>query len=163
MVKRFPLLFLFVWLFGTASLAAPLAGNDLWLKINTKHFTLVGSAGEREMRAVGDKLEQFRANLCADLSNIHAASAVPITIIVFKNRSAYQPFPPLYNGTVNELAGIFSRAKMHITMAAEFGATNLYHVIIHEYVHALSHNAAKNLPARLHEGLSAAEFYSRSF
>lgn len=160
-MKRFLLFLIIVLLCATAAVAAPGTGNEVWLRLNTKHFTLVGNANERDLRAVGQKLEQFRGVFAQVFPNIQAASPVPITVIVFKNRAAYLPFLPLYNGAVNEMGGYFQPGEdvHYITLAAEFGATNPYHVIIHEYVHALTHNAAANLPSWLNEGL--AEFYSR--
>lgn len=160
-MKRFPLSFILVLLLGTVAGCAPLAENDPWLKINTQHFTLVGNASERDIRTAGLRLEQFRAVFAQVFPNVQPTSPVPITVVVFKNRAAYAPFMPLHNGTVNEVAGHFqpSEEVHYITLAAEFGATNPYHVIFHEYVHALTHNAAANLPTWLSEGL--AEFYSR--
>ncbi len=43
-------------------LIAPLTvqAKDNWLRVQTKNFTLVGNAGEKDMRQVATKLEQFR-------------------------------------------------------------------------------------------------------
>ncbi len=142
------------------ALVAPVAAKDKWLKINSKHFTLIGNASEKDIRTVGTKLEQFRSVFSQLFPRVNVESPVPITVIVFKNKSSYVPFMPGYNGKVNEVAGYFQSGQdvSYITLTSEFNEQNPFHVIFHEYVHSLTHDSTANVPPWFGEGI--AEFYS---
>ncbi len=120
------------------------AAGDVWLKAQSTHFALIGDASEKEIRDVGTRLEQFREAFSQISSQIFSPSAinssVPITVIVFKNDSAYRPFKPLHQGKPAEVSGHFQSSGdvAYIALAAERGAGNPYKVIFHEYVHALT-------------------------
>ncbi|HEY8459965.1 MAG TPA: DUF1570 domain-containing protein, partial [Blastocatellia bacterium] len=146
------------------------AAKGVWLKAQSAHFTLIGDAGEKEIRRVGARLEQFREAFSQIFSQIFsplsADSSVPINVIVFKNDSAYRPFKPLHQGRPAEVAGHFQSSGdvAYIALAAGRDAANPYAVIFHEYVHALtsgdsfSASAGSALPAWISEGL--AEYFS---
>ncbi len=156
--------FVAVW----ASLAAwpGSAASDLWLKAQSKNFTFVGDAGEKEIRRVGARLEQFREAFLQISSQIFPPSvvnsSVPITVIVFKNDSAYRPFKPLQQGKPADVSGHFQSSGdvAYIALAAGTSGANPYAIIFHEYVHALTSGGAipPSLPTWLSEGL--AEYFS---
>ena len=134
--------------------------QDKWLKINSKHFTLIGNASEKDIRTVGTKLEQFRSVFSQLFPRVNVESPVPIKVIVFKNKSSYVPFMPGYNGKINEVAGYFQSGQdvSYITLTSEFSEQNPFQVIFHEYVHSLTHQSTANVPPWFGEGI--AEFYS---
>jgi tetratricopeptide (TPR) repeat protein len=150
---------------GSASMA-----KDVWLKAESKHFTLIGDASEKEIRNAGMRLEQFREAFSQIFSQIFSSSVVnspvPITVIVFKNDLAYKPFKPHYQGKPAEVSGHFQSSgdSAYIALAAGRSEANPYAVIFHEYVHALTSAAAfptppgAPLPTWLSEGL--AEYFS---
>src|SRR5262245_39330934 len=136
-------LFVPVWPpFGTRPGSA--AAREVWLKAQSTHFALIGDADEKEIRSVGMRLEQFREAFSQISSQIFSPSAinssVPITVIVFKDDSAYRPFKPLHQGKPAEVSGHFQSSGdvAYIALAAERGAGNPYTIIFHEYVHALT-------------------------
>lgn len=147
-------------------LPAPIGARDLstapakdtWLKVRSKHFTLIGNAGEKEIRTVGAKLEQFREAFSRLFTPSGPNSSVPITVIVFKNDSTYRPFKPLYQGRPSDVSGYFQSSDdaAYITLSVSWRDTNPYAVIFHEYVHAMT--GGTSLPAWLSEGI--AEYYS---
>jgi tetratricopeptide (TPR) repeat protein len=141
-------------------LVSAVSAQDNWRKVQSHHFTLVGNASERDLRTVGTKLEQFRSVFAQVFPQTKLDSSVPLTVIVFKNKIAYLPFMPLYNGKASDVSGYFQPGQdtHYITLTSEFGAVNPYQTIFHEFVHALTHNATTNLPLWLMEGI--AEFYS---
>jgi tetratricopeptide (TPR) repeat protein len=148
--------------------------KELWIKAQSKHFTLIGDASEKEIRNVGMRLEQFREASSQIFSQIFSPlvinSSLPINVIVFKNDSAYRPFKPLHQGRPAEVSGHFQSSGdvAYIALAAGRGGANPYAVIFHEYVHALtsgdSLSAAPGtppgaaLPTWVSEGL--AEYFS---
>ena len=65
------------------------AGKDKWISVRSKNFFLVGNAGEKEMRVVAVRLEQFREAFALLLPKVKFSSPVPTTVIVFKSDGAY--------------------------------------------------------------------------
>ena len=137
----------------------PISAKDNWVKVTSKHFTLVGNASERDIRTVGTKLEQFRHVFSQLFPQVSVNSSVPITVVVFKNKSAYTPFMPVYNGKVSEVAGYFQPGQdiNYITLTSDFSNANPYATIFHEFVHSLTNESTAHLPLWFSEGI--AEFY----
>src|SRR5262245_20990617 len=146
------------------------AARDVWLKAQSAHFALIGDASEKEIHNVGMRLEQFREAFLQISSQIFSPSviesSVPITVIVFKNDSAYRPFKPLQQGKPSDVSGHFQSSGdvAYIALAAGRGGANPYAVIFHEYVHALTSGGSlpaplgATLPTWASEGL--AEYFS---
>lgn len=142
------------------------SAKHVWLKAESRHFTLIGDAKEKELRNVGMRLEQFREAFSQIFSQIFSPSvidsSVPVTVIVFKNDSAYRPFKPLYQGNPADVSGHFQSSGdvAYIALAAGRNDPNPYAIIFHEYVHALTSGGAlpAPLPTWLSEGL--AEYFS---
>ena len=138
--------------------------EEVWLRAQSKHFTLVGDASEKEIRNAGTRLEQFRQAVSQLFSQLFSPSAirssVPITVIVFRNDAAYKPFKPLYQGKPADVSGHFQSSgdTAYIALTQGRSEGNPYAVIFHEYVHALTSNGARPLPTWVSEGL--AEYFS---
>lgn len=140
-------------------LAAPLSqasAKETWTRVRTKNFLLVGNAGDKEIRRVATRLEQFRDVLGRLLNRANLNSSTPTTVVVFKNRSAYQPFAPA------NTAGYFQSGPdmNYIALSAEQNPADPFpfSVIFHEFVHFLVKNNLQDVPAWFNEGL--AEYYS---
>ena len=137
-------------------LIAPLTvqAKDNWLRVQTKNFTLVGNAGEKEMRQVATKLEQFRDVFTRLFTAAKFTSPVPTTVVVFKSKSSYKPF------ALPNAAGYFQKGEdvNYITLSTETYADDPFSIIYHEYVHLMVDNTVGNVPAWFNEGL--AEYYS---
>jgi tetratricopeptide (TPR) repeat protein len=136
------------------------AAKDVWLKIESEHFTLIGNASEKDIRKAGARLEQFRQAFSQLFAPSGVNLSVPITVVVFKNDETFRPFKPLYQGRPAEVAGYFQSSDdaAYIALTAGWRETNPHAVIFHEYVHALMSRASPPLPTWLNEGV--AEYYS---
>ncbi|HKO35284.1 MAG TPA: tetratricopeptide repeat protein [Pyrinomonadaceae bacterium] len=136
-------------------LIAPLTvqAKDNWLRVHTKNFTLVGNAGEKDLRQVATKLEQFRDVFTRLFGGARFTSPVPTTVLVFKSKSSYKPF------AVPNAAGYFQKGEdvNYITLSTETYGDNPLSIIYHEYVHLLIDNTVGNVPSWFNEGL--AEYY----
>ena len=136
-------------------LIAPLTAEakDNWLRVQTKNFTLVGNASEKDMRQVATKLEQFRDVFTRLFSAAKFTSPVPTTVLVFKSKSSYKPF------ALPNAAGYFQKGEdvNYITLSTETYADNPFSIIYHEYVHLMVDNTVGNVPSWFNEGL--AEYY----
>ncbi len=130
--------------------------KDKWISVRSQNFFLIGNAGEKEVRQVAIKLEQFREVFTRLFPKMKFTSPVPTTVVVFKSDKSYAPFKPRPN-----LAGFFQPGPdvNYITLTAELrGEQDPYNVIFHEYTHLLVNSTVGNAPAWFNEGL--AEYYS---
>src|SRR5690349_3020893 len=135
---------------------ATVAAKDTWVSVHTKNFLLIGNAGEKDIRKVGLRLEQFREVFTRLFPKIRFNTPVPTTVVVFKSDSSYGPFKPGPN-----VAGYFQPGPdvNYITLTTEVrGAQDPFTVIFHEYTHLLVENTFKDVPVWFNEGL--AEYYS---
>jgi len=128
-------------------------GKDTWTRVQSKNFTLIGNASEKEVRQVATRLEQFRDVFTRLFSTAKFDTPVPTTVIVFKSMGSYKPFNPGNN------AGYFQQGEdvNYITLTTD-PTQNPFSVIYHEYVHLLIDNTSGNVPVWFNEGL--AEYYS---
>ena len=159
-MKRLALILLAILLISASTDNGSASAKETWLSVRSKNFLLIGNAGEKEIRKVGVRLEQFRDVFSRIFTRSKANSAIPITVIVFKDDNAYKPYKPIYQGKPAAVSGYFQPAEdvNYITLTAEFREINPYAVIFHEYVHALTSDNAKPLPPWVSEGI--AEYYS---
>ncbi len=134
--------------------------KETWTSVRTKNFRLVGNAGEKDIRRVATRLEQFRQIFGLLLPKVNFSAPVPTTVIVFKDDGAYKPFKPLYRGKPANVSGYFQPGQdvNYITLTAELRDESAYAVIFHEYVHLLVGNTVGDVPPWFNEGL--AEYYS---
>ncbi len=134
----------------------PVFAKDKWISVRSENFFLLSNGGEKDLRRVAARLEQFREVLTRLLPTIKFTSSVPTTVIVFKSESSYRPFKDSAN-----TAGYFQPGPdvNYITLTTELqGNQNTFNVIFHEYTHLLVNNTLGNAPAWFNEGL--AECYS---
>ncbi|MEK7833094.1 MAG: tetratricopeptide repeat protein [Acidobacteriota bacterium] len=152
--------FLAIGLCVTRLSAADAAGKEVWIKAKSKHFTLVGNAGEKDIRKVGAELEKFREAV-SRLSGIwQRRFTPPVTVFVFKDNETYEPFKPLYQGKPGEVSGYLqsSNDSAYITLTTDVPRQDPEAIIFHEYVHFLTSGGKRSLPSWLSEGL--AEYFS---
>ncbi|MGH9943103.1 MAG: tetratricopeptide repeat protein [Pyrinomonadaceae bacterium] len=140
--------------------AAP--AKDAWTSVRSRNFHLIGNAGEKEIRQVATRLEQFRDVFTRLFPQVAFNSPVPTTVVVFKSDSSFKPFKPVVDGKISDVAGYFQSNEdvNYITLTTEKRAENPYRTIYHEYVHLLvDNNVGKvSAPPWFNEGL--AEYYS---
>jgi tetratricopeptide (TPR) repeat protein len=169
MMKRFVFpLTITLCLLVVVSQPSVVVAKDNWISLRSKNFFLVGNAGEKEIRKVALKLEQFREVLTRALPNMRFNSPVPTTVVVFKDHRSYGPFKPRAN-----VAGYFQAGPdvNYITLTTEIAGAGgfaprsnsgdrdpAYEVIFHEYTHLLVNNSFDNAPLWFNEGI--AEYYS---
>lgn len=145
------------------SASAQVSSKDVWLRVKTPNFTLIGNANEKELRLAATKLEQFRTAFGAIFPNARLTSSIPSNVVVFKNSSSYNPYrPKKSDGKPDEnIAGYFQPGEdvNYITLSTEGERKETYGTIFHEYVHSLLNNTfgKSTVPPWFNEGL--AEYY----
>lgn len=142
--------------------AGPASAKETWTSVRSQNFFLIGNAGDKEIRRVATRLEQFREVFSRLFPGAKFNSPVPTTVVVFKSHGSYKPFKPVVDGKISEVAGYFQSGEEinYITLTSEAGRENPFSTIYHEYVHLLVNNSYGNasVPAWFNEGL--AEYYS---
>lgn len=135
------------------------AAPSRWTRLRTPNFVLLGENGDRPLRRVGERLEQFREVFARVFPSTRQTLPSPAIVYVFTSERAYQPFMPLFNGKRVDVGGYFqgSAGASYITLNTEAG-DRAYPVIFHEYVHLLIGNTQADVPVWFNEGL--AEYYS---
>lgn len=141
--------------------ASPSSGKENWLKLKSKNFTIIGNGGERDMRKLATRLEEFRHVLSLLFPKARMETPVPTTVFLFKSHASFKPFKPQYKGKTKEnVAGYFLAFAdgNYITLTSELGGGDPHDVIFHEYEHFVTRNNLPNAPPWLDEGL--AEYFS---
>lgn len=130
-----------------------------WRRLDSENFTIIGDAGERQLRGIAQRLEQFRDALTRVLSRARVTSTVPTVVFVFSSRRAHEPFMPVYNGKRVDVAGAFGGGPdvNYVTMNLEYEEA-AYRIIFHEYAHHIVDNTLRWVPQWFNEGI--AEYYS---
>ena len=135
--------------------------KENWVSMQSKNFTVIGNAAERDIRKLATRLEQFRHVISLLFPRTQIETPVPTTVILFKDHDSFKPFKPLYKGKTREnIGGYFLPTPdvNYITLTADLGGLTPYEVIFHEYQHFILRNNLPSAPPWLNEGL--AEFYS---
>jgi tetratricopeptide (TPR) repeat protein len=147
-----------------ASAGPPSDPNQNWIEIRSPHFTVATNASEKEGRRVAGQFEQMRAMFHTAFSTFRVDVSQPIYIIAAKNEATLKLLMPdewEVKGHVHP-AGMYSQGEDRDYVALQIDAqgNNPYHVVYHEYTHALLHLNFNGLPLWLDEGL--AEFFGNS-
>ena len=147
-------------LLGLTLLAGAARGaEETWIKAVTDRFTILTTEGESVARKWAIELEQFRRGLQIAVP-VPAERLRPVTVVLFRNARAMEPYVPLEGGKPAKIGGFFVRANdiNTIMLSAARNAAETRRVIFHEAVHW--HLSAREgyVPLWLGEGL--AEVYA---
>ena len=137
------------------------SAKDSWKKLESKNFTVIGNADERDIRKLAISLEQFRHVISLLFPKARIETSVSTTVFLFKSHRSFKPFKPQYQGkTKEDVAGYFQASPdgNYIALTSENGMAAAHEVIFHEYEHFVIRNNLPNAPVWLNEGL--AEFFS---
>src|SRR5688572_21685125 len=93
MKLRIPL-FALLCAFAVLSLSATAHAKDEWISVRSKNFNLIGNASDKDIRAVAQRLEQFRETFRRLFPGMRLSTPIQTNVIVFKNDSAYTPYKP---------------------------------------------------------------------
>src|SRR5437016_3537546 len=98
-----------VSLIATFLLATVLDANaaDVWIKVQTPHFKIVGNSSEAQMRTVAAGLEDFLPEIVRIFPSADLRSTAAMTMVVFKDDASYAPFKPDRETAPANLVGYF--------------------------------------------------------
>src|SRR5207244_1956985 len=72
------------------------AAAPAWTILQSPNFIVLGDAGERSLRDVALRLEQFRAVIGRLVPRAKLSASVPTIVVVFGSDKTYEPFRPRY-------------------------------------------------------------------
>jgi len=134
---------------------------ETWIEVRTPHFTVVSNGNEKQARRVADHFEQIRAVMHLALPKLRVDPGQAIVILAVRNENSLKALLPGYWEVKGHLhpAGVFvaGQEKHYVALRTDTEGENPYHVIYHEYIHAILNLNFRNLPLWLEEGM--AEFY----
>src|SRR4051812_17514242 len=119
-----------------------------WMRLRSPNFELYTDSSDSRARQVLTELEQFR-NVFVTQSPERNVSPLPVRVFLFQSEASFRPFQ------IRESSAGYYRSGPdgdYIAMRASDRTAS------HEYVHAILHHAAHEVPAWFGEGM--AEFYS---
>lgn len=137
---------------------------ETWTEVRTPHFTVVSNGNEKQARRVAEQFEQIRAVMHVALPNLRVDPGQSIIILAVKNENSLKALLPGFWEVKGHFhpAGVFvaGQEKHYVALRTDTEGENPYHVIYHEYIHAVLSLNFRNLPLWLEEGM--AEFYGNS-
>ena len=129
-----------------------LAAETRWIKIETPHFEMYTTAGERSARDTLRYFEQVRTFFSQTL--VHPLEETGrVRIVAFSSEKEYQPYRP------SEFAiAYYHETARHDYIVMNHTGAETFPVATHEYVHLVARHSNLKLPPWINEGL--AELYS---
>lgn len=128
-----------------------------WLRVQSRHFTIVGNVAEPELRRITASLEEFLPALAAQDPGARGRTE-NITVLLFNDEASHEPFRLRYGGVTSNAPGYFL-AGQDLNFIAIAPGASMQTILFHELFHALSRQDGRPpLPAWASEGL--AEYYS---
>ncbi len=151
--------FLLLTLLGLFPLQSPSSLQD-WRVLESRHFTIIGQGDEKQMRAVGLKLEQFRTAIMPLLPSADPRLSWPTRVIVFPSQSEFARFQPGEHERASGVTGYFLGQEDGFILALSAGEKSAPadHVMFHEFTHVLISGQPFPFPTWLNEGM--AEYFS---
>jgi tetratricopeptide (TPR) repeat protein len=131
------------------------AAERPWTIIPGRHVTIVGQQSPKALRRIATEIEQFRAAV-GDVFR-GAGAPMPTLVYIFDNRRAMEPFVPLHDGRPAALDGYChcgAGADVDFIVASVAGYAGAPPIVFHEYTHLLVHDAVREVPVWLDEGLA---------
>jgi tetratricopeptide (TPR) repeat protein len=161
--RAFRLTFLLL-LLGPATVVRAADANQNWVEVRSPHFTVATNGSEKDGRRIAEQFEQIRAMFHTSFATFRVDPAQPILIIAAKNEGTMKLLLPdewEAKGHIHH-AGMYQQGedKHYVLLQLDAEGNNPFHVVYHEYTHALLHLNFSGLPLWLDEGL--AEFFGNS-
>jgi hypothetical protein len=135
------------------------ATRDAWVRVRTKHFTLVSNAGADQAREYARQLEWESEAIARRGRWFQDGDGGAVRVYAIDGPACFAPFRPSYGGKARHVLGFFQPSPEGGWLVIRGGITaDAQGVIYHEFVHALVARKLAHVPTCINEGL--AEFFS---
>ena len=138
---------------------APSVQRAGWVEVRTRHLRVLSDAGVERASAIAERLERLHEVLAGAARTLVVEPRRPRVVILFGDEAGFRHYRPFYKGEREALQGYFQPTPdgEYLLLKASLGG-NGEEVALHEYTHAIMHEALPQVPLWLNEGL--AEFFS---
>jgi Flp pilus assembly protein TadD len=113
------------------------AAEPQWVEVRSPHFTVLTDAGEKQGREVALRFEQMRNVYGTLLQRARINMPVPLEVLAFRGSKEMKQGLPLWKGKPVEAAGYYQPGSDRDYILVDLSATNVWHVVFHEYAHLL--------------------------
>lgn len=133
--------------------------KDVWIRLNTAHYTIYTNGSESKAKDIGLEFERLRAVLARLKPSLRVNAPLPLTVFVFKNDATFDPYKPLYQGKPMEIGALFqATSDGNFTSIVAGWNVDPRPRVYHEFLHDFLNNNLPPQPLWFNEGM--AEFYS---
>lgn len=139
-------------------LIAAAAAQDKWVEISSPNFKVNTNAGDKKGREAAQRFEQMRSLFASLLMRGKLREDVPLTILAFKNSGGVKQIAPLWKGKPVQVAGFYVAGSGKDFIVVDLSSEEAWHVVFHEYAHALLERNFQKTPLWFREGF--AEYFS---
>jgi Tfp pilus assembly protein PilF len=141
-----------------------LPAKDTWNEVQSPNFTVITNGGVSEARKIAGQFEQFRELFKTIFPNMRLDLGKPLVIFALKNEDSMKLFLPGYwevKGRVRP-DGIYvpGEDKHFVAVRTDVQGDFPYHVVYHEYTHAIMNLNFQGLPIWFGEGI--AEYFGNA-
>jgi len=140
------------------------AAEPLPIEVDSPHFRLITTAGEKQARRILDNFEHMRWVFATLFPKANIDPPTPILVFAAKNKKEFETLEPsvyLAKGALN-LAGYFLTAADNnfILVRLDAEQEHPFATVYHEYTHLQFRSASDWMPLWLNEGV--AEFFQNT-
>lgn len=143
-----------------------LAGNDTWVEVRSPHFVVESNSGIDKAKEAALAFEEIRAVFQTAFAGIQVDPGQPMLIFILKDDASLKTFLLDYANAKNRarLGGWFQSTRdtnyAFINTDSPDNSETAYHVLFHEYTHAIVRMNFGRIPTWLNEGF--AEFFGNT-
>ncbi|WP_396625906.1 hypothetical protein [Luteitalea sp.] len=143
-------------LMTTGARAQEVGAQKNWKRLETPNFDIVGTAGERDLRGLADRLEQFRQAMEQIFPDLKKPAARRARVVAFGNQRAFEQFSPPRPPNAPRISGYYLPGEdmSHMVLNLEDLETHMP-VLYWEYVHLLMDDQRGALPLWASQGLAS--------
>jgi tetratricopeptide (TPR) repeat protein len=132
--------------------------RDVWIEVRTTHFLVASNGNEKDAQRVAEQFELVRDVFQTILGFKRVDPPQPIRILALKNESSLSKLFPDYWAQKGHTrpAGLFQATQdaNYILVRMDAEGDYRYHILYHEYTHAIVRLNFNYLPPWLNEGFA---------
>jgi len=130
-----------------------------WVEVRTPHLRVLSDAGLGKATAIAERLERLHEVLGNSARTLVVEPRRPRVVLLFADEDGFFHYRPFYRGSRELIRGYFQPTPDgEFLIMQSLSGEERAEVAVHEYTHAILHEAMPQIPMWLNEGL--AEYFS---
>src|SRR5437879_370002 len=155
-MRRFSMVSLLLLIYAAPSTA------EIWVKVQSPHFTVVSNGTEKQARQVAVGFEQIHTVFTTVIPGMRTDSSAETIVFATKDENTFVKLMPAEKKYVSHLGGLFLEGweRDYMIVRLDIPDDNR-NIVYHEYIHKILHLNFTRLPVWVDEGL--AEFFGNTW